>query len=105
MVEKKETKITEKMYDILLKPIITEKTSMIAEQNKLAFSVKLDATKKDIKAAIENIYNVKVASVNTVKKIGKKKRFKGIMGMTSDVKKAYITLAEGHSIDIMAGIK
>ncbi len=106
MVEKKkEVKLTEKMYDILLKPIITEKTTFVAEQGKIVFSVRSDATKTDIKNAIEKIYGVVVKSVNITKKTGKVKRFKGIMGSTSDVKKAYITLEEGHNIDIMAGAK
>ncbi len=102
---KKEIKLNEKMYDILLKPIITEKTSLVAEQGKLVFAVRNDATKTDIKNAVQTIYNVKVKSVNIAIKPGKTKRFKGIMGSTVSVKKAYITLQEGHDIDIMAGAK
>ena len=106
MVEKKkDIKLNEKMYDILLKPIITEKTTLVAEQGKIVFSVRPDATKTDIKNAVEKVYNVVVKSVNITKKPGKTKRFKGIMGSTSSVKKAYTTLEEGHNIDIMAGAK
>lgn len=106
MVEtKKNIKLTEKMYDILLRPIITEKTTLVAEQGKIVFAVRPDATKPDIKKAVETIYAVKVKSVNIAIKPGKTKKFKGIMGSTSDVKKAYVTLEEGHDIDIMAGLK
>ncbi len=103
--QKKDVKITEKMYDILLKPIITEKSTLVAEQGKIVFGVKNDTTKTEIKKAIEKLYNVKVKSVNITVKPGKIKRFKGILGSTSSVKKAYVTLEEGHNIDIMAGLK
>lgn len=102
---KKEIKLNESMYDILLRPIITEKTSLVAEQNKIVFAVRIDATKSNIKTAIETIYNVKVKSVNIVKIFGKTKRFKGIVGTTSDMKKAYVTLEEGSNIDIMTETK
>lgn len=105
VANKKDVKLNEKMYDILLSPIITEKTTLVAEQGKIVFAVRTDATKTDIKNAVEKVYNVKVKSINTVKKPGKVKRFRGILGSTSDVKKAYITLEEGHNIDIMAGLK
>ncbi|MGN0930081.1 MAG: 50S ribosomal protein L23 [Alphaproteobacteria bacterium] len=106
MVEKKkDIKLNEKMYDILLKPIITEKTTLVAEQGKIVFAVRPDATKTDIKNAVEKVYNVVVKSVNITVKPGKSKRFKGILGSTSSVKKAYVTLEEGHNIDIMAGAK
>ena len=105
VTQKKDVKLTEKMYDILLRPIITEKTTLVAEQGKIVFAVRTDATKTDIKNAVEKIYNVKVKSVNITLKPGKMKRFKGVLGSTSDVKKAYITLEEGHNIDIMAGLK
>ena len=105
VVQKKDVKLTEKMYDILLRPIITEKSTLVAEQGKIVFAVRTDATKTDVKNAVEKIYNVKVKSVNITLKPGKTKRFKGVLGATSDVKKAYITLEEGHNIDIMAGLK
>lgn len=105
VTQKKDVKLTEKMYDILLRPIITEKTTLVAEQGKIVFAVRVDATKTDIKNAVEKIYNVKVKSVNITMKPGKTKRFRGVLGSTSDVKKAYITLEEGHNIDIMAGLK
>ena len=95
----------EKLYDVIKKPIITEKSTLVAEQGKIVFAVRSDATKTDIKTAVEKIYNVKVKSVNITMKPGKSKRFKGVAGFTSDVKKAYITLEEGHNIDIMAGLK
>ena len=103
--QKKDVKLTEKMYDILLKPIITEKTTLVAEQGKIVFGVRQDATKTEIKQAIEKLYNVKVKSVNITVKPGKTKRFRGILGSTASVKKAYVTLEEGHNIDIMAGLK
>ena len=102
---KKEVKLKESMYDLLLRPVITEKTSIVAGQNKITFFVDTKATKKEIKEAIETIYNVEVKSVNTLNQNGKKKRFKGIVGFTSKRKKAYITLKEGHNIDIMTGVK
>ena len=105
VVKNKDVKITEKMYDILQRPIITEKTTLVAEQGKIVFGVKADATKTDVKNAVEKLYNVKVKSVNITMKPGKTKRFRGVLGSTSDLKKAYVTLEEGHNIDIMAGLK
>ena len=104
--EKKAPKaLTARMYDILLHPVITEKSSAVAGQNKIVFAVAPSSTKTEIKGAVETIYKVDVKSVNIAFKPGKAKRFKGVRGMTSATKKAYITLAEGHSIDIMAGAK
>ena len=108
MVEKKvETKVkaTAAMYDALLRPVITEKTSAVAEQGKIVFAVAPDATKATIKKAIEAIYDVKVKAVNIAMKPGKTKRFKGVKGKTSDLKKAYITLADGANLDIMSAEK
>ena len=87
-------------YDVILSPHITEKTTILSEQNKTVFKVALDASKDEIASAIEALYNVKVTKVNTIVTKGKTKRFKGIMGRRSDVKKAIVTLAEGQSIDI-----
>ena len=103
--EKKALKATERMYDILLGPVITEKASQVAEHGKVVFAVRTDATKRDIRDALETIYKVEVKSVNIAVAPGKAKRFKGIKGETGSLKKAYVTLADGQSIDIMAGVK
>ncbi|MBP5698549.1 MAG: 50S ribosomal protein L23 [Alphaproteobacteria bacterium] len=100
----KTNNVTAKMYDTLLRPVITEKSMGSSEAGKVVFMVPLSATKKDIKAAIEAIFNVKVERVNTVKQTGKVKRFRGYEGVRSDYKKAIITLAEGQNIDVTAGI-
>ena len=91
-------------YDVIKSPLITEKGSLVAEQNQVIFRVASDATKPQIKAAVEKLFEVKVKSVNTLVQKGKTKRFKGILGQRSDVKKAVVTLAEGHSIDITTGL-
>ena len=100
----KTNNVTAKMYDTLLRPVITEKSMCSSEAGKVVFMVPLSDTKKDIKAAIEAIFNVKVERVNTVKQTGKVKRFRGYEGVRSDYKKAIITLAEGQNIDVTAGI-
>ncbi|MBQ8750960.1 MAG: 50S ribosomal protein L23 [Alphaproteobacteria bacterium] len=92
------------MYDTLLRPVITEKSMTSSESGKVVFTVPLNASKDDIKAAVEAIFNVKVKKVNTVKQAGKVKRFRGYEGVRSDYKKAVITLAEGQNIDVTAGI-
>jgi len=96
--------VTAAMYDTLLRPVITEKSMMSSESGKVVFTVPLSATKDDVKAAVEAIFNVKVNKVNTIKQEGKAKRFKGYRGVRSDYKKAVITLAEGQNIDVTAGI-
>ncbi|MAU41551.1 MAG: 50S ribosomal protein L23 [Kordiimonas sp.] len=93
-----------KHYDIILSPVITEKATMASEQNKVFFKVALSATKPEIKAAVEALFNVKVEKVNTAVTKGKVKRFRGIIGRRSDVKKAMVTLAEGQSIDVTTGV-
>ena len=90
--------------DIIDFPVITEKSMMSSENGKVVFMVPLSATKEDVKAAVEAIFNVKVNKVNTVKQAGKVKRFRGFQGVRSDYKKAVITLAEGQNIDVTAGI-
>ena len=95
---------TPKHYDTILAPVITEKGTRVSEYNQVAFKVRSEATKPEIKAAIEAIFNVKVTAVNTLNQKGKQKRFKGRLGRRSDVKKAYVTLAEGQSIDVTTGI-
>ena len=96
--------VTAAMYDTLLRPVITEKSMMSSENGKVVFMVPLSATKDDVKAAVEAIFNVKVNKVNTVRQFGKVKRFRGYEGVRSDYKKAVITLAEGQNIDVTAGI-
>jgi large subunit ribosomal protein L23 len=91
-------------YDTILSPVITEKATMLSEQNKVVFRVAGDATKPQIAEAVENLFKVNVVKVNTINVKGKTKRFRGREGKRSDVKKAIITLAEGQSIDITTGL-
>ncbi|BBF80572.1 MULTISPECIES: 50S ribosomal protein L23 [Asticcacaulis] len=91
-------------YDVILAPHITEKATVLSEQNKVVFKVSLDSSKDEIASAVEALFNVKVVKVNTVVTKGKTKRFKGIMGRRNDVKKAIVTLEEGQSIDITTGL-
>ena len=103
-MSKPEVKVTEKMYDTLLRPIITEKAMKGSENNQVTFQVPLTATKTEVKAAVEALFGVKVKAVNTVRISGKTKRFRGEIGKRSDVKKAVVTLAEGNSIDFTTGV-
>jgi large subunit ribosomal protein L23 len=91
-------------YDIIRSPVITEKATIAAEQNKVVFNVAITATKPEIKAAVEALFKVKVTAVNTLVRQGKVKRFRGFVGKRDDVKKAIVTLAEGHKIDITTGL-
>jgi large subunit ribosomal protein L23 len=91
-------------YDIILSPVITEKATRVSEHNQVVFKVRKDATKPQIKEAVEGVFGVKVKAVNTLVQKGKMKRFRGRVGFRSDVKKAIVTLAEGHSIDVTTGI-
>jgi large subunit ribosomal protein L23 len=91
-------------YDTVLAPVITEKATLLSEQNKVVFKVAMDATKDEIAAAIEALFKVNVTKVNTLIVKGKTKRFRGIKGRRSDVKKAIVTLAPGQSIDIATGL-
>jgi large subunit ribosomal protein L23 len=91
-------------YDVIRKPIITEKATMASEANAVVFEVAIDATKPQIKDAVEAIFGVKVKAVNTTITKGKVKRFKGIPGKRKDVKKAYVTLVEGNAIDVTTGL-
>ena len=93
-----------RMYDIIRAPVITEKATMGSEHNQVTFRVPLDASKPEIKQAVEGVFNVKVTAVNTLIQKGKVKRFRGILGRRSTVKKAMVTLAEGHSIDVGVGV-
>ena len=95
---------TARHYDTILAPIITEKATRLSEMNKVVFRVSADASKDEIAAAVEELFKVKVTKVNTMVTKGKTKRFRGIIGRRSDVKKAIVTLAEGQSIDITTGL-
>ena len=96
--------INTRHYDVIVAPHITEKATLLSEHNAVVFKVAQDATKPQIKAAIEAIYNVKVAAVNTLTQKGKTKRWKGKPYRRSDVKKAVVTLAQGQSIDVTSGV-
>jgi large subunit ribosomal protein L23 len=91
-------------YDVIRKPIITEKATMASEHNAVVFQVAMDATKPMIKEAVEAVFGVKVKAVNTTITKGKVKRFKGRPGVRSDKKKAYVTLEEGNTIDVSTGL-
>jgi large subunit ribosomal protein L23 len=91
-------------YDVILAPVITEKSTQVSENNQVVFEVARDATKPAIKAAVEALFNVKVKGVNTLIAKGKTKRWKGEAYRRSDVKKAVVTLAEGEMIDVTSGI-
>lgn len=127
MAEKKETKSAEKPakkpaekkaskkaqskataqpwhYDVLVRPIITEKSTMASAHNRVAFQVPTSASKPQVKEAVEAIYGVNVTAVNTMVQKGKTKRFRGIKGRRADVKKAYVTLKQGDSIDVMGNL-
>ena len=93
-----------KAYDIIRAPVITEKATMASEANQVIFKVARTATKPEIKAAVEQRFNVKVKAVNTIVRKGKLKAFKGIVARQGEVKKAIVTLEEGHSIDITTGL-
>ena len=91
-------------YDVVLSPIITEKATNASERNQVTFKVARNATKPQIKEAVEKLFDVKVKSVNTLVRKGKHKAFRGRLGEQSDVKKAIVTLEEGHRIDVTTGL-
>ena len=93
-----------KSYKIIRKPIVTEKATKLSEFNKVVFEVSFKSNKNEIKGAIEKLFSVKVKSVNIINTKGKVKRFKGVLGKRNDIKKAVITLVEGNTIDISAGV-
>jgi large subunit ribosomal protein L23 len=100
----KDTLPLERAYDIVRAPVITEKATLGSEHGQVTFKVSMDATKPEIKAAVERIFDVKVKAVNTLVTKGKVKRFKGTLGRRIDYKKAIVTLAEGHTIDVTVGV-
>jgi large subunit ribosomal protein L23 len=91
-------------YDVIVRPIITEKATMASEHGAVVFEVAMSATKPEIKKAVEAVFNVKVEAVNTVVTKGKNKRFRGRPGTRRDVKKAYVKLADGNTIDVSTGL-
>ena len=91
-------------HDLIRSPVITEKSTMVSEFNQVIFKVARDASKPEIKAAVERLFNVKVKAVNTYVRKGKKKTFKNIRALLSDSKRAIVTLEEGHSIDVTTGL-
>jgi large subunit ribosomal protein L23 len=91
-------------YDVIRRPVVTEKSTMASEHGQVIFEVAIDATKPQIKAAVEGLFGVKVKAVNTAVRKGKVKRFRGRPGVRNDVKKAIVTLVDGQSIDISTGL-
>jgi len=105
VIPRTQTKLTrEQMYRIVQAPVITEKATNVSEHNQVIFRVALSATKREVKAAVEGLFNVKVISVNTIRVMGKVKRFRGRLGRRADYKKAVVTLGEGQRIDVTTGI-
>ena len=94
----------ERMYEIIRGPVITEKATLASEHNQVVFRVALDASKPEIKTAIEGLFKVKVKAVNTLRTNGKIKRFRGTIGRRPETKKAVVTLEEGQSIDVTTGV-
>lgn len=92
------------VYDVIRAPLITEKATLLSEHNKVSFKIAPTATKTDVKAAVEQLFKVKVRSVNVLNSKTKQKRFKGFEGTRSGYKKAIVTLEEGQKIDVMAGV-
>lgn len=95
---------TARNYDVILGPVITEKATRVSEHGQVVFKVRLDADKAEIKEAVQNIFGVQVVAVNTLVQKGKTKRFRGRPGKRNDVKKAFVRLAEGQSIDVTTGV-
>ena len=103
-VKKAENTVSVQDMEIIRRPLITEKAMKGSEHNQVVFQVSLDATKPEIKKAVESVFGVKVKSVNTLRQMGKQKLFRGRKGVRSEVKKAIVTLAEGQSLDVTAGV-
>ena len=93
-----------KAYQVILNPLVTEKSTQQSEFNKMVFSVPVNATKQEVKSSIEKIFSVKVKAVNTILLKGKVKRFKGVLGRRSNTKKAIVILAPGNTIDLSVGV-
>ena len=95
---------TQQYYDVIRAPIITEKATIASENNQIVFRVAIGADKKVIKEAVEALFDVKVKAVNTLRRKGKAKRVRGIPGRQNEMKKAIVTLEDGHSIDVTTGL-
>jgi large subunit ribosomal protein L23 len=104
MAKKPKAAIDTRHYDVIVAPHITEKSTLLSEQNAVVFKVAGDATKPQIKAAVEALFDVNVTGVNTIVQKGKTKRWKGAPYRRSDIKKAIVTLKDGQSIDVTTGI-
>jgi large subunit ribosomal protein L23 len=91
-------------YDVIVAPVITEKATLASEANQVIFKVKPDATKTEIKAAVESLFKVKVRAVNTIVRKGKLKAFRGVRAVLGDTKRAIVTLEDGQSIDVTTGL-
>tara|TARA_Y100001934_G_scaffold81464_1_gene101060 strand:- start:214 stop:528 length:315 start_codon:yes stop_codon:yes gene_type:complete len=104
MAKKQEKTVTTRDYDVIVRPLVTEKSTMGSEHSKVTFVVAKDATKPEIKHAVESLFKVTVESVNTLILKGKSKRFRGRLGQRSDTKKAIITLKDGQTIDLATGL-
>lgn len=91
-------------YDVIVAPVVTEKSTILTEHNQVVFEVRVNASKREIKTAIEALFDVTVTAVNTIKHKGKTKRFRGISGRRKDIKKAIVTLNDGDEIDIATGL-
>jgi large subunit ribosomal protein L23 len=105
VIPRVETRLTrQQMYDIVRSPVITEKATNVSEHDQVIFRVPLTATKREVKAAVEGLFRFNVTAVNTIRVMGKLKRFRGRPGRRSDYKKAVVTLREGQRIDVTTGI-
>jgi len=105
MAKKQQAAVDNRHFDVIVAPHITEKSTMLSEQNAVVFKVAKDASKPEIKAAVEALFNVKVTNVNTIVSKGKSKKWQGRPYQRSDMKKAIVTLAEGQTIDITEGVR
>ena len=103
-IQKKENKVSTKLYDSIQKPIITEKATSLSSNSQVIFSIPMDASKKNIKEAVEKLFRVNVKKINIIISKGKTKRFKGRLGKRKNEKKAIISLEKGQKIDITTGI-
>lgn len=101
---KAKSKVTERDTQVLLAPVITEKSSLVGESGQVVFKIAPTATKRDVKRAVESLYGVTVEKVNTVNIAGKVKRFRGILGKRGNTRKAYVSLKDGDNIDLGTGI-
>ncbi|MBT4879714.1 MAG: 50S ribosomal protein L23 [Alphaproteobacteria bacterium] len=103
-IRKEVTLSKERIYEILRKPSVTEKSTMVTEQNQYVFEISPKATKPEVKKAVEELFGVKVKAVNTLNRQGKVKRFRGKLGTKQNMKRAYVTLAEGSTLDLSTGL-